>query len=151
MGGLEFDATRALEEVQVETLINYTARAVGLAESIVQETLNHVGLKKSGNILLKDIPMVKRRLTTMNNKLTEEKKILQNLIFKKGDNLLKDAYRGKALVTESTVDIARIGLMLHGGLGYTKRYAVERHLREAIGLTLIGTPTDIALSIVRTV
>lgn len=151
LGGNDFDAKDALEKVQVETLLNYIARAIGLAETILEETIGYVGAKKSGATLLKDIPAVQDKITDMKSMFNANKKIFEKLLskletkIKTRDESIKDVYWGKGTVTESVVDIARMGLALHGGAGYTRQYAIERHLREAIGLTLIGTPTDIAL------
>ncbi|PIT96687.1 hypothetical protein COT82_01715 [Candidatus Campbellbacteria bacterium CG10_big_fil_rev_8_21_14_0_10_35_52] len=148
LGGIEFNGKKALEEVQIGTLINYSARAVGLAETIVKETIEYVESKKSVGHLLKDISAVQNKIASMKSRLKEEENILNELVsrFEEGTNLIKDAYKTKAFTTESTVDIARIGLALHGGVGYTKQHQIERHLREAIGLTLIGAPTDVALA-----
>jgi len=147
LGGCNLDGRDAIQESQTETLINYSSRAVGLAETIVEETINFTNTKKSYDKLLRDIPAVQDKIALMKDGFKKDKSMLDDIISKLevGEDVAKYAYKVKALITESTVDIARIGLALHGGAGYTKKFHIERHFREAMGLTLIGTPTDIAL------
>lgn len=42
----------------------------------------------------------------------------------------------KLHATESSVNVARMAVQLHGAVGYTDEYAVERHLRDALATTI---------------
>ncbi len=42
----------------------------------------------------------------------------------------------KLVATETAVDVARQAIQLHGAVGYTDAYPVERHLRDALATTI---------------
>jgi butyryl-CoA dehydrogenase len=44
---------------------------------------------------------------------------------------IKEAAMAKLLAGETAVDVARKGLQIHGGYGYTKAYPIERYYRDA--------------------
>jgi butyryl-CoA dehydrogenase len=44
---------------------------------------------------------------------------------------IKEAAMAKLFAGETAVDVARSGLQLHGGYGYTKAYPIERYYRDA--------------------
>jgi butyryl-CoA dehydrogenase len=44
---------------------------------------------------------------------------------------INEAAMAKLLASETAVDVARRGLQIHGGYGYTKAYPIERYYRDA--------------------
>jgi butyryl-CoA dehydrogenase len=44
---------------------------------------------------------------------------------------IKEAAMAKLFASEAAVDVARKGLQVHGGYGYTKAYPIERYYRDA--------------------
>ncbi|MBN2032180.1 MAG: acyl-CoA dehydrogenase family protein, partial [Deltaproteobacteria bacterium] len=44
---------------------------------------------------------------------------------------IKEAAMAKLFASETAVDVARKGLQIHGGYGYTKAYPIERYYRDA--------------------
>ncbi len=148
LGGLESDVSKMMESTRVRELIDYTARALGLGKAIIEETLLYIKTKKSGNVLLADIPLVKVRLVEMIMQQASSEMLFNDLIKQdeKEKKSLFNAYIAKAKITEDVVRIAETSLKIHGGKGYTLDCLAERHLRDALGLTIIGMPTDIILN-----
>lgn len=48
-----------------------------------------------------------------------------------GAHHMKEAAMAKLVASETAVDVARKGLQIHGGYGYTKAYPIERYYRDA--------------------
>ncbi|MBI4302526.1 MAG: acyl-CoA dehydrogenase family protein [Chloroflexi bacterium] len=53
------------------------------------------------------------------------------------------ALRAKLFATESALQVIDKALQLHGGTGYTKELPLERYYRDARGLTLHLSPTEV--------
>ena len=51
-------------------------------------------------------------------------------------------YMAKFNATEMAIDVAHKALQAHGGTGYSRELPVERYYRDARGLTLHLTPTE---------
>jgi alkylation response protein AidB-like acyl-CoA dehydrogenase len=52
---------------------------------------------------------------------------------------LRNSYQtslAKLHASEAAVDVARMAVQLHGAVGYTDEYPVERHLRDALATTI---------------
>jgi alkylation response protein AidB-like acyl-CoA dehydrogenase len=53
------------------------------------------------------------------------------------------AYMAKLHATEAAIDIANKALQVHGGTGYSRDLPVERYYRDARGLNVHFTPTEV--------
>ena len=51
-------------------------------------------------------------------------------------------YMAKLYATEMAIDVTQKALQVHGGTGYSRELPLERHYRDARGLTLHFTPTE---------
>jgi len=51
-------------------------------------------------------------------------------------------YMAKLHATEMAIDVTQKALQVHGGTGYSRELPLERHYRDARGLTLHFTPTE---------
>lgn len=145
IGSAELNAANIMESTKIADLTNYTARAMGLGREMVKEVVEYAKTKKSGSVVLADIPLLKKRLAEIADILNSCQVIFDDLI-KQDEKSLLNACIAKVKITEDVVKIAQMSLKIYGGNGYTSNYPIERHLRDAIGLTIIGTPTDILLS-----
>lgn len=59
---------------------------------------------------------------------------------------LRNTYQtslAKLQATEASVNVARAAIQLHGAVGYTDEFPVERHLRDALATTIYEGTTQI--------
>ena len=52
-------------------------------------------------------------------------------------------YQAKLYATEMAIDVAHKALQVHGGNGYSRELPLERYYRDARGLTLHFTPSEL--------
>ncbi len=60
----------------------------------------------------------------------------------RGHDVTREFAMAKINATQAAVDNANRAVQLHGGLGYTTEYHVERYLRDAKLLTIAGGPNE---------
>lgn len=143
-------AAEMAASAKIPELLHYAARAVGLSKAVIEDAAAHASAKKSGHRLLADIPLVRLRMAEMTERETVAEMVLAEAVRSAAtDTGLLRAYVAKATATENAIDIARIGLSLAGARGYMKEAPFERYVRDAIGLSIIGTPTDVILDRIR--
>ena len=147
IGGQSMDASVLLADVKLTDLLNYSARAIGMAQCLLDTTITYCGSKKTEDRCLKDIPQVRLRLAELESRFACMKMIFSYFLLKKDleDVELVNAYAAKIFTTETAADIAKMAMQLHGGAGYMKNMLIERLLRDILALSLIGTSTEIAI------
>jgi alkylation response protein AidB-like acyl-CoA dehydrogenase len=136
IGSISCDAKKMMESTQVDGLINYAARAIGLVRTIMRETMEYTKVKKSGNYFLADIPYIQARLSEMMVLASSLETMFNDMMSNSKD--MKYVSVEKTKITEGTVSLALMAIGIYGGNGYTSQYPIEQHLRDAIGLTIIG-------------
>lgn len=128
-------------------LLNFSARAVGVAESIAELIKKNILDKPNGHskkdiISYKwsEIQMIKESIVAF---------FESSLALQKEDNLTQaHAYRTKVFCTKALVRLVEKASMLCGGAGYASDdYLLIQQLEDAASLIFIDTPNDILLTI----
>lgn len=147
IGGSRCCAYNIATQYQAMPLLNFSARAAGLAESITNLTHNYTRIEKreekiKGIIYYKwsEIQMLKEAIIARFEHGLEQ--------HKQGKLSKPEAYRSKVFCSKMLCTLATKASSLCGGTAYASdNFLLTQQLQDASSLTYIDTPNDILLSL----
>jgi alkylation response protein AidB-like acyl-CoA dehydrogenase len=132
--------------VAIETLnegrIGIGAQMVGLAQRALDESLAYTGERKQFGRPIGDFQSVQFELARMATEIEAARLLVYNAARAKDARrpFVKEAAMAKLFASEVAERAASMAIELHGGVGYTKEYPVEKLYRDAkIGKIYEGT------------
>ena len=121
------------------------AGCVGLAQACLDASIAYAKERQSFDKPLARHQLIQEMLADMAVQVeTSRLLVLQAGHLKnKGVRNTYQTSLAKLQATESSVNVARAAIQLHGAVGYTDEYPVERHLRDALATTIYEGTTQI--------
>ncbi len=121
------------------------AGCVGLAQACLDASIAYAKERQSFDKPLARHQLIQEMLADMAVQVeTSRLLVLQAGHLKnKGVRNTYQTSLAKLQATEASVNVARAAIQLHGAVGYTDEYPVERHLRDALATTIYEGTTQI--------
>ncbi|MWG35258.1 acyl-CoA dehydrogenase family protein [Halomarina oriensis] len=126
--------------------VNLPARAVGIARASLDVAVVYAGEREQFGQPIGEFQGVEWRLAEMAERV-ETARLLTLRAAEAADRGDADAgtltSMAKVHATEAAVENASDAMDVHGGVGFTSEYPVERYFRDAKLLTVAGGPNDV--------
>ncbi len=126
-------------------LIGAGALAVGLAQASLEASMEYV----KGRVIAGQPLAAYQGLQFMISEMASTVEAARALVYeaartrdRKDSSLFVAALKAKLFATEMAIDVTNKALQLHGGQGYTRELPIERYFRDARGLSLHFTPSE---------
>jgi len=123
--------------------INIAARAVGVARAAFEASIRYAQERKTFGKPIAEHQAIQQKLADMGTKLTAARLLTQHAADLKQSGARADVEAGmaKLFASETAFEISTEALRIHGGVGYTTEFPIERYYRDA-PLMIIGEGTN---------
>ena len=126
--------------------VNLPARAVGVARAALEDAVAFATEREQFGQAIGEFQGVRWRLAKMAERV-DAARLLTLRAAEEADRGAPTAGRNtsmaKVYATEAAVENASDAMDVHGGVGFTTEYPVERYFRDAKLLTVAGGPNDV--------
>jgi alkylation response protein AidB-like acyl-CoA dehydrogenase len=126
-------------------LLGTAAIAVGIAQAALEASIEHAKSRKVNGQPLGGYQGIQFLISEMSAQIAAARCLLQEAAEARdrGPTALPILpFQAKFFATEMAIDVTNKALQVHGGQGYTQDLPVERYFRDARGLTLHFTPSE---------
>ncbi|MDO8472997.1 MAG: acyl-CoA dehydrogenase, partial [Dehalococcoidia bacterium] len=126
-------------------LLGAAAIAVGIAQASLEASIEHAKSRKVNGQPIGGYQGVQFLVSEMSAQVEAARSLLQKAAEARDRGpspLPLLPLQAKLFATEMAIDVTNKALQVHGGQGYTRELPVERYLRDARGLTLHFTPSE---------
>ncbi len=126
-------------------LLGAAAIAVGLAQAALEASIEHAKSRTVGGQPLGVYQGVQFNISEMSTQVQAARLLLHEAAQARdrGPSPLPILpFQAKLFATEMAVEVTNRALQIHGGQGYTRDFPVERYFRDARGLTLHFSPSE---------
>jgi alkylation response protein AidB-like acyl-CoA dehydrogenase len=134
--------------------IGISCQAIGIARAALEESVAYAKERKQFDKPLADFQATQWKLADMKCQLDAAHLLAMRAAWLKEQRRVfsREASMAKVFATEAANRIANHAVQVHGGYGYTREFAAERHLRDARVTTIYeGTSEVQRIVIARTV
>ncbi|MGH9092794.1 MAG: acyl-CoA dehydrogenase family protein [Acidimicrobiales bacterium] len=123
--------------------INIAARAVGVARAAFDAALAYARQRTTFGKPIAEHQAIQIKLADMATRLEASRLLTENAARRKAGGLRCDVEAGmaKLFASETAFELATEAMRIHGGVGYTTAFPVERYFRDA-PLMMIGEGTN---------
>jgi alkylation response protein AidB-like acyl-CoA dehydrogenase len=123
--------------------INIAARAVGVARAAFDAALSYAQQRSTFGKPIAQHQAIQLKLADMATRLEAARLLTRNAADRKTAGLRCDVEAGmaKLFASETALELATEAMRIHGGVGYTTEFPVERYYRDA-PLMVIGEGTN---------
>lgn len=130
--------------------INVSARCVGIARAAHEAALDHAQTREQFGQPIGEFQAIRHKLATMATKIEAARLLSRNLAARagRGDSTRKEAAMAKLYASEVCEEVCSEAVQVHGGVGYTKEYPVERYYRDAKLLTIGEGTSEIQRNVI---
>ncbi len=113
--------------------VGIAAQALGIAKEAFKRAMLYAQERKQFGRKIGDFQAIQFKLADMATKIYAAEQMIYNAAWLKqnGKPYKKEAGMAKLFATEAATEIANQAIQIHGGVGYTKEYEVERMWRDA--------------------
>ncbi len=126
-------------------LLGMAGISLGIAQVAVDATVKHAKTREIGGQSIGQYQGVQYLIAEMSTALAAARALTysaaQQLDSQQPPSPLP-LYMAKLYATEMAIEVAHKALQVHGGHGYSRELPVERYYRDARGLTLHFTPSE---------
>jgi alkylation response protein AidB-like acyl-CoA dehydrogenase len=146
--GLSFDACRVPESALLGELhggfkiammaldggrIGIASQAIGIARAALEESVAYAKDRKAFDHPIADFQAIQWKLADMRTELDAAHALSMRAAWLKenGRVFTREASMAKLFASEAAVRICNEAVQIHGGYGYIREFAAERHLRDA--------------------
>lgn len=121
--------TSFLETARVQT----AARAIGLAQGALEDSIKYMQERQQFGLPIAEFQALRFKVATMATEVEAARQLMYYACSEidKGRRCDKEASMAKLFASEMAERVTSEAIQIHGGAGYTKHYAVERHWRDA--------------------
>jgi alkylation response protein AidB-like acyl-CoA dehydrogenase len=122
-------ATHGLEKARAHT----AARAIGLARGALEDSIEYANSRVQFNQPISQFQAIRFKIAQMATEIEAARQLMYFVCdeIDSGRRCDKEAAMVKFFASEMAERVTSEGLQIHGGAGYTKLHAVERHWRDA--------------------
>ena len=123
--------------------INIAARAVGVARAALDAALAYAQQRTTFGKPIGEHQAIQLKLADMATRVEASRLLTRNAAERKAAGLRCDVEAGmaKLFASETALNVATEAMRIHGGVGYTTDFPVERYYRDA-PLMVIGEGTN---------
>jgi alkylation response protein AidB-like acyl-CoA dehydrogenase len=123
--------------------INIASRAVGVARAAFDASLKYAQERVTFGKAIAEHQAIQLKLADMATRLEAARLLTRNAAERKAAGLRCDVEAGmaKLFASETALELATEAMRIHGGVGYTTEFPVERYYRDA-PLMVIGEGTN---------
>ena len=123
--------------------INIAARAVGVARAALDASLAYAQERTTFGKPIGEHQAIQLKLADMATRVEAARLLTRNAAERKAAGLRCDVEAGmaKLFASETALEVATEAMRIHGGVGYTTEFPVERYYRDA-PLMVIGEGTN---------
>ena len=123
--------------------INIAARAVGVARAAFDAALAYAQQRETFGKPISEHQAIQLKLADMATRLEAARLLTKNAAERKAQGLRCDVEAGmaKLFASETALELSMESMRIHGGVGYTTEFPVERFYRDA-PLMVIGEGTN---------
>ncbi|MEO0205924.1 MAG: acyl-CoA dehydrogenase, partial [candidate division WOR-3 bacterium] len=132
--------TDAMEEIYRYFNLCLSAIALGIAQAGLEASIKYSKERRQFNRPICDFPMVREMLAEMKIKIESSRNLMYDAAVRvdSGEDYAVASDIALATSTETAVYCGIKSVQVFGGYGYTKDYPVERYLRDAKSIQVIG-------------
>ena len=123
--------------------INIASRAVGVARAAFDAALAYAQQRTTMGKIIGEHQAIQLKLADMATRLEAARLLTKNAAERKAAGLRCDVEAGmaKLFASETALEMATEAMRIHGGVGYTNEFPIERYYRDA-PLMVIGEGTN---------
>jgi butyryl-CoA dehydrogenase len=123
--------------------INIAARAVGVARAAFEAALSYAQQRETMGKPIAEHQAIQLKLADMATRLEASRLLTRNAAERRAAGLRCDVEAGmaKLFASETALELSTEAMRIHGGVGYTNEFPVERYYRDA-PLMIIGEGTN---------
>ncbi len=123
--------------------INIAARAVGVARAAFEAAIRYAQERKTFGKPIAEHQSIQNKLADMGTKLQAARLLTEHAANLKQSGARADVEAGmaKLFASETAFEVSTEALRIHGGVGYTTEFPIERYYRDA-PLMIIGEGTN---------
>jgi len=106
---------------------------VGLAQKMLELAIAYAKKRSTFGKLISTRQAVKDNLAQMATEIDAARLLAYRAAWKfdQGENIVSDAAMAKLFAEQVLTRVSELALRIHGGVGYTRAYPLERHFRDA--------------------
>ena len=125
--------------------IGIAAQSVGVAQACLDEAMAYCHAREQFDRPISDFQALRFAMADMATEIEAARLLCLNAASLKdlGRKYTKEASMAKLFASEMVNRVAASAIQLHGGYGYSKEYAVERHYRDARVFTIYEGTSEI--------
>ncbi|MFX1253411.1 MAG: acyl-CoA dehydrogenase family protein [Promethearchaeota archaeon] len=120
-------------------MLGMAAISLGIAQAAVDAATEHAKTRKNGEKPISSYQGIQFMIAEMTTALAASRELTysgaQSIDSQQPPSPLP-LYMSKFNATEMAIDVTNKALRLHGGTGYSRNFPLERHYRDAIGISL---------------
>ena len=125
--------------------IGVSAQAIGIARAALEESVRYARDRKQFDAPIGDFQATQWKLADMQVELDAAHLLCMRAAWLKETGRLfsREASMAKLFASEAANRITNKAVQIHGGYGYTREFAAERHLRDARVTTIYEGTSEI--------
>ncbi|MGH8103518.1 MAG: acyl-CoA dehydrogenase family protein, partial [bacterium] len=113
--------------------IGIAAQALGIAESAFEASVGYAKLREAFGQKVADFQGIQWMLADMHTRIEASRLIIYQACAKKmkGEPFTRESSLAKLYASETAMWVATKAVQIHGGVGYSKEFPIERYFRDA--------------------
>ncbi|MGW9826501.1 acyl-CoA dehydrogenase family protein [Brevibacterium sp. CS2] len=141
-----YQAVSGLEVGRAHT----AARSIGLAQAALEDSIDYMHQRTQFNHKLADFQHLRFKVADMAAQIEASRQLMYHVCTQidTGRRCSKEAAMVKYLAAEMSEKVTSEAVQIHGGAGYTKDFAVERHWRDARLTKIFEGSSEIQMRII---
>jgi alkylation response protein AidB-like acyl-CoA dehydrogenase len=106
---------------------------VGLARKMLDLAVDYAKKRSTFGKLLGKRQAIQNNIAQMGTEIEAARALSYRAAWKsdQGEDIVKEAAMAKLFAEQVLTRVSELALRIHGGIGYTKAYSMERHFRDA--------------------
>jgi alkylation response protein AidB-like acyl-CoA dehydrogenase len=130
--------------------INVSARCVGIARAAYEAARDYARTREQFDRPIGEFQAIRHKLADMATKIEAARLLSRNLAARadRDDSTRQAAAMAKLYASEVCEEVCSEAVQIHGGVGYTKEYPVERYYRDAKLLTIGEGTSEIQRNVI---
>ncbi len=106
---------------------------IGLAQKMLDLAIDYAKKRTTFGKLLSKRQAIQNNIAQMGTEIAAARALSYQAAWKfdQGQDIVKEAAMAKLFAEQVLIRVSELALRIHGGIGYTKAYSMERHFRDA--------------------
>jgi alkylation response protein AidB-like acyl-CoA dehydrogenase len=125
--------------------IGISAQAIGIARAALEESVRYARDRRAFGVPIAQHQAIQAKLADMQTQIEAANLMCLRAAWLKegGKPFTREASMAKLFASEAAVRVCNDAVQIHGGYGYTRDFAAERHLRDARVTTIYEGTSEI--------